>query len=256
MSPILSLILSKLQEQTIISPFVIVHGPWVDSQRSAIRESCQTATGFFAHQDILDIKDYSSLLGKDHSLKVEYKKNTDSDLLHKQESYDDIGSREINDRLSMAPAGDMKILMIEHIDRATIGAANALLKSLEEPLPHRFIIASTTNKDSILPTILSRALLIHCDASYHPDQLTGEQKESFETIVSSLQTKNIAILTKWATQIAKEWWSREFLSNLLSYYDSHDRYDLIPLIIQILRQIDSNVSAEHSLFQLFLLLIK
>ena len=128
MSPILSLILNKIQEQQIVAPFVIVHGPWVDAQWSDIREMCQRATGFFAHQDVLDIKDYSSLLGKEHSLKVEYKKNTDSDLLHKQESYDDIWSREINDRLSMAPAGDMKILMIEHIDRATIGAANALLK--------------------------------------------------------------------------------------------------------------------------------
>lgn len=256
MSPILSFLLEQLQSQKIVSPFVIVHGPWVDVQWSAILEACQRATGFFAHQDVLDIKDYSSLLGKEHSLKVEYKKNTDSDLLHKQESYDDIWSREINDRLSMAPAGDMKILLIEHIDRATIGAANALLKSLEEPLPHRFIIASTTNKDSILPTILSRALLIHCDASYHPDQLTGEQKESFDTIVSALQSNNIAVLIKWATQIAKEWWSREFLSNLLSYYDGHDRYDLVPLIIQTLRQIDSNVSAEHSLFQLFLLLMK
>lgn len=256
MSPILSLILNKIQEQQIVAPFVIVHGPWVDAQWSDIREMCQRATGFFAHQDVLDIKDYSSLLGKEHSLKVEYKKNTDSDLLHKQESYDDIWSREINDRLSMAPAGDMKILMIEHIDRATIGAANALLKSLEEPLSHRFIIASTMNKDSILPTILSRALLIHCDSSYSPEHLTVEQQEVFDTIISALNTQNIAVLTKWATQIAKEWWSREFLSNMLSYYDTHDRYDIIPTIIQTLRQIDSNVSAEHSLFQLFLVLMK
>ena len=256
MSPILSFLLEQLQSQNIVSPFVIVHGPWVDAHWSSIREMCQRATGFFAHQDVLDIKDYSSLLGKDHSLKVEYKKNTDSDILNKQESYSDIGSREINDRLSMAPAGDMKILMIEHIDRATIGAANALLKSLEEPLSDRFIIASTTNKDSILPTILSRALLIHCDASYSPDQLTGEQKEYFDTVISALHTKNIAVLTKWATQIAKEWWSREFLSNLLSYYDAQDRYDVVPVIIQTLRQIDSNVSPEHSLFQLFLWLMK
>jgi DNA polymerase III gamma/tau subunit len=49
-----------------------------------------------------------------------------------------------------------------------------LLKSLEEPLPNRIIIASTTNKDSILPTILSRALLIHCDALYTPAPLDDE----------------------------------------------------------------------------------
>ena len=168
MSPILSLILNKLQEQTIISPFVIIHGPWVDAQWSAIREACQTATGFFAYHDVLEIRDYSELLGKPHTLKVEFKKNDDTDLLNKQEWYEDKGAREINDWLSYAPAGDIKILLIEHIDRATIGAANALLKSLEEPLPNRIIIASTTNKDMMLPTILSRALLIHCDANYTP----------------------------------------------------------------------------------------
>jgi DNA polymerase-3 subunit delta' len=68
----------------------------------------------------------------------------------------------------------MKILLIEHIDRATLSATNALLKSLEEPLPGRCIIASTINKDSILPTVLSRALLIHCDAAYTPMLLDDE----------------------------------------------------------------------------------
>jgi len=54
-------------------------------QWSAIRESCQTATGFFAYHDVLEIKDYSELLGKPHTLKVEFKKNDDTDLLNKQE---------------------------------------------------------------------------------------------------------------------------------------------------------------------------
>lgn len=256
MSPILSFLLEQLQSQKIVSPFIIIHGPWVDAQWSQVRESCQSATGFFAHQDVLEIKDYSSVLGKEHSLKVEYKKNTDSDLLQKQEWYDDIGAREINDRLSMAPAGDMKILLLEHLDRATIGAANALLKSLEEPLPQRLIIASTTNKDSILPTILSRALLIHCDAAYIPETLSAEQQETFDNITSALKSKNIAVLTKWASQIAKEWWWRIFLDNLMSNYAQQNHYDRIPLLIQSLRQIDSNVSVEHILFSLFLQLME
>ena len=96
----------------------------------------------------------------------------------------------------MAPAGDTKILLIEHIDRATIGATNALLKSLEEPLSHRFIIASTRNKDALLPTILSRALLIHCDAEYIPEQLTPEQKELFDAVIAGLEENKIAVLSK------------------------------------------------------------
>ena len=96
----------------------------------------------------------------------------------------------------MAPAGDTKTLLIEHIERATIGGANALLKSLEEPLPHRLIIASVRNKDTLLPTILSRALLIHCDADYSPESLTSEQRELFDTILVALEENNIAVLTK------------------------------------------------------------
>ncbi len=256
MSPILSLILNKLQEQTIISPFVIIHGPWVDAQWSAIREACQTATGFFAYHDVLEIRDYSELLGKPHTLKVEFKKNDDTDLLNKQEWYEDKGAREINDWLSYAPAGDIKILLIEHIDRATIGAANALLKSLEEPLPNRIIIASTTNKDMMLPTILSRALLIHCDANYTPTSLDDEGKKLLTDMVDALQHKDIVILSKWASQIAKGNYTESFLDNLIFHYNSSQQYHYISPCITTLRMVASNVSAEHSLFSLFLELMK
>lgn len=256
MSPILSLILNKLQEQTIISPFVIVHGPWVNAQWSAIREACQTATWFFAYHDVLEIKDYSELLGKPHTLKVEFKKNDDTDLLNKQEWYEDKGAREINDRLSYAPSGEMKILLIEHIDRATIGSANALLKSLEEPLPHRLIIASTTNKDLLLPTILSRALLIHCDADYIPMSLDEDGKKLFTDMVDALARKDVAVLSKWASQIAKGNYTEIFLDNLIFHYNTIFSISSIPPIVQTLRMIASNVSAEHSLFQLFLELMK
>lgn len=256
MPKILQFLLEQLQSQTIVSPFVIIHGPGVDAQRQTVHELSQAAAWFFAYQDVLQIKDYSSFLGKSHTLKVEYKKNKDSDLLHKEQWYDDIGAREINERLSLAPAGDTKILLIEHIDRATIGAANALLKSLEEPLSQRLIIASTTNKDTLLPTILSRALLIHCDAEYLPDPLSEEQKELFDSLVKALEDKNIALLTKWSTQVAKGGWWTLFLENLLAWYAATNRFDYIAAIIQARRQIASNVSVEHSIFQLFLKLIE
>jgi DNA polymerase III delta prime subunit len=70
------------------------------------------------------------------------------------------------------------------------------LKSLEEPLPNRIIIASTTNKDSILPTILSRALLIHCDAQYIAAPLDEDGKKLLSDIIWALETKNIAMLSK------------------------------------------------------------
>lgn len=256
MSPILSFILNKLQEKSIISPFVIVHWSWVNNQWSAIRELCNTATDFFAYHDVLEIKDYSELLGKTHTLKVEFKKNEDTDFLNKQEWYEDKGAREINDWLSYAPAGDMKILLIEHIDRATVGSLNALLKSFEEPLPNRMIIASTINKDMILPTILSRALLINCDSEYIPALLDDEWKKLLSDIIWWLETKDIAVLTKGAAQIAKSNYTRECIENLIYHYNIQEKYKNIKLCIMTLRMISSNVSAEHSIFKLFLEIIK
>jgi DNA polymerase-3 subunit delta' len=50
--------------------------------------------------------------------------------------------------------------LIEDIERMSRGAVNALLKAMEEPLPGRKIIATTSNKESLIATILSRATLI------------------------------------------------------------------------------------------------
>jgi DNA polymerase III gamma/tau subunit len=43
----------------------------------------------------------------------------------------------------------------------SIGAANALLKTWEEPLANRIIIATTSNKSALLDTILSRAFVVN-----------------------------------------------------------------------------------------------
>ncbi len=41
-----------------------------------------------------------------------------------------------------------------------VSAANAFLKTCEEPLPHRIIIASTSNINQLLDTIISRAVVV------------------------------------------------------------------------------------------------
>lgn len=50
-----------------------------------------------------------------------------------------------------------KIVLIRHFERATIGAANALLKTLEEPPGYAHLILLATEADVLLPTIVSRA---------------------------------------------------------------------------------------------------
>lgn len=112
--------------------------------------------------DVLHIKDFSEQLEKKkHTLKIEYKPNTEiSKILLKEQNYEDIGVREINTRIQQSAIGKYKIVFIENMERMTNEAANAFLKTCEEPLPKRLIIATTSNHLQLLETILSRALMI------------------------------------------------------------------------------------------------
>lgn len=57
--------------------------------------------------------------------------------------------------LSSLP-GIFKVVIIDNADRLTVGAANALLKTLEEPLPNRVFFLITSQPEMLPPTIRSR----------------------------------------------------------------------------------------------------
>lgn len=69
--------------------------------------------------------------------------------------------REIVDFLVQTPqAAGRKIAVIEDADRMNPNAANALLKSLEEPPRESFIALSTSTPEQLLPTVRSRCQAI------------------------------------------------------------------------------------------------
>jgi DNA polymerase-3 subunit delta' len=55
----------------------------------------------------------------------------------------------------------MKIAVITHAERMTPQASNAFLKTLEEPTPDTLIVLTAENLKNILPTIISRAQILH-----------------------------------------------------------------------------------------------
>lgn len=55
-----------------------------------------------------------------------------------------------------AHIGEAKTALIRQAETLTISAANALLKTLEEPTKNSFIILTTRQRDILLPTIISR----------------------------------------------------------------------------------------------------
>ncbi|RPI05682.1 MAG: hypothetical protein EHM64_05700 [Ignavibacteriae bacterium] len=56
-----------------------------------------------------------------------------------------------------------KIFIIFNADMMSTEAGNSLLKTLEEPLPGTVLLLTTSAKDQLLPTIVSRCQLIQCD---------------------------------------------------------------------------------------------
>jgi len=65
--------------------------------------------------------------------------------------------RMLEHRIQLSPnEGNFKVCIIEHADTMTTQAANAFLKTLEEPPEDTIIILTTSKRNSLLPTIISR----------------------------------------------------------------------------------------------------
>lgn len=69
--------------------------------------------------------------------------------------------RDIVNRVNMTAQSRHTVVLIESIERLTPEAANALLKTLEEPGPDVIFLLTADNIKAILPTILSRSRIIN-----------------------------------------------------------------------------------------------
>ncbi|MFQ5944002.1 MAG: ATP-binding protein [Anaerolineales bacterium] len=69
--------------------------------------------------------------------------------------------RALQRRLALAPyEGPWRIALLENFQRASIGAANAMLKTLEEPPNQVVLLLTATAQELLLPTVVSRCEVI------------------------------------------------------------------------------------------------
>ncbi len=91
--------------------------------------------------------------------------------------------REIIEQIELGPIEEKyKLCIIENCERMNDAAANAFLKTLEEPLNNRLFLLLTSKPHFLLPTILSRCL----EFNLKPDESTS----SFDLESSYLTTMN------------------------------------------------------------------
>lgn len=145
--------------------FLIIAGPQHIGKSNIVRELLKEKMGNYFVTDVLQIKDFSEQLEKKHNLKLKTVTTAETfKTLIKDYNYQDIGIRDVNNRLQQSAIGKHKVVFLENIERMIPDASNAFLKTCEEPLPKRLIIATTANASLLLDTILSRALTIKCSA--------------------------------------------------------------------------------------------
>ena len=182
----------SLQTGKTVFPFLLLAWRNHVGKTTIVEQEIQQMLGQYMATDYIALYDLSEQLGKEHAIKIEAPRGEEY-IAVEDKQYCNRWIREVTHRLSRAPLGSRKVVYLENIERMTIAAANALLKSFEEPLPGRLIIASTSSPESLLDTIRSRALII-------PFHLIGsdELRQAMHTAYPTLDAKTQQFVTAFS----------------------------------------------------------
>jgi DNA polymerase-3 subunit delta' len=115
-----------------------------------------------------------------------------------------------------------KTIVIENAEKMTTSAANALLKTLEEPSDNSLIILLTSDIDSLLPTIISRCRIIN---------IKPENSEEFSEAKKNRDP--FANASQWAElndEIIREQYT-DFLTKLVNYLRLQQDFDNIVTLL-------------------------
>lgn len=154
--------------------------------------------------------------------------------------------RELNSKVNLVPSvGTYKVYIIDEVHMLTVGAFNALLKTLEEPPAHIIFILATTEPYKIPSTILSRC------QRYDFKKLTNLEIE--QRLNEIVKKENINITAEAITEIAKL--SDGGMRDSLSMLDQVIAYATNDIKIEDVHEVNGTITKEE-LSKLIQLLLK
>ncbi|HRV95749.1 MAG TPA: DNA polymerase III subunit delta' [Anaerolineae bacterium] len=132
--------------------------------------------------------------------------------------------RELQRELSLSPVeGRYRVALLCNFERATTGAANALLKTLEEPASQVVLILTAVEPGSLLPTIVSRCQMLKLRPLANEPVLTALQSRwQTELAQAELLTQLSAGRLGWAVNALTD---QEFLARRTRFLE--DMLDLL-----------------------------
>jgi DNA polymerase-3 subunit delta' len=110
-------------------------------------------------------------------------------------------ARELSNRVEHAPfEGRAHVVVFDPAEALTEQALNALLKTLEEPRPGVHFVMLATRLEALLPTILSRCLVVRLGRLEHAevDQVLRETLAKSEADTSKVDEARIALAVRLA----------------------------------------------------------
>jgi DNA polymerase III gamma/tau subunit len=102
--------------------------------------------------------------------------------------------RTFQKHLSLKPVKSTnKVGIIHNAETLTIEAQQALLKTLEEPPQHTFLILCAKTSDVLLPTILSRCFIQYLSAQETDGQRQEKSPEEISTILTQSLSEHLSL---------------------------------------------------------------
>ncbi|MFC1987519.1 DNA polymerase III subunit gamma/tau [Chloroflexota bacterium] len=127
---------------------------------------------------------------------------------------DDI--RSLREKVNYAPnQARYKVYIIDEVHMLSTSAANALLKTLEEPPPHVIFVLATTEAHKILPTILSRCQRFDFRRLSQADVIS-KLTNICSTEGIQIEPEALRLITKSATGSLRD--AENLLEQLTTYY--------------------------------------
>ena len=167
----------------------------------------------YMYSDCLFVQDFEPFTWKTHTIPVEIK-NEEKKYIEFPDGtqHENYGVREMNERLLNSSFSWKRFLLIENIQRMSNSAINAFLKSAEEPLTDRFIIATVPHISMVLDTIRSRCITIPFSV------LTNDEMQKFadenQIFMDDIELQSV--------MIAMAMWKPWFLKNIVEKVEHNE----------------------------------
>jgi hypothetical protein len=171
------------------------------------------------------------------------------------ESAEQNSARGIAQWIVKKPIAPHRLIILEHFERLTLAAMNALLKVLEEPPEKAIFLLTTRNHHQLMETILSRVTVVRIPQDFEDFVLEEDIKNFFDTPHPIWRFKKIDQLDKDYKQKKDRTVFSDFVRTLIQHARFFPHYQrFLPELWEAEQCLKSNINARLTLERLALIL--